>query len=424
MLKILDIENIAVIEKAQIEFNNGLNVLTGETGAGKSIIVDSINAILGERTSRELVRHGAQYAFVSALFEQISPEAEQKLKELGYEPETDGTLLLTRKISDSGKSVCRINGSPATVSVLRELGAQLVNIHGQHDSQLLLNPDYHYNFIDMLSDKADLLDDYKNSFHNLIAVRRKLKAVTLDEDDKDRTLELLNYQINELESAEIKPGEREKLLRKKALYENREALLKALNVTLSEINGDYETSGISSVVASAEKEFEAAVAAIQDYLAAQNSKYSTPDLYCSLNFGFPIAYYSRISNGFGSYGTNNWRKSAHGGSDLVAPCGTEIYAAADGIVTVSHRWGGGKTGNDSYGNYVMILHGTADDGKTYATLYGHMNTSPLVSEGQAVTKGQLIGYVGTTGNSTGYHLHLELRINNVRSDPTRYIPLP
>ena len=108
MLKILDIENIAVIEKAQIEFNNGLNVLTGETGAGKSIIVDSINAILGERTSRELVRHGAQYAFVSALFEQISPEAEQKLRELGYEPETDGTLLLTRKISDSGKSVCRI----------------------------------------------------------------------------------------------------------------------------------------------------------------------------------------------------------------------------------------------------------------------------------------------------------------------------
>ncbi len=173
-----------------------------------------------------------------------------------------------------------------------------------------------------------------------------------------------------------------------------------------------------------EKEFNEATAAIQSFLAAQNSKYSTPDLYCSLNFGFPIAYYSRISNGFGSYGTNNWRKSAHGGSDLVSPCGTEIYAAADGIVSVSHRWGGGKSGNDSYGNYVMILHGKADDGNTYATLYGHMNTAPLVSEGQAVTKGQVIGYVGTTGNSTGYHLHLELRINNVRTDPTKYIPLP
>ncbi len=187
---------------------------------------------------------------------------------------------------------------------------------------------------------------------------------------------------------------------------------------------EAEEQAYEESLTEAEKEFENAVAALQNYLAAQNSKYSTPDLYCSLNFGFPIAYYSRISNGFGSYGTNNWRKSAHGGSDLVAPRGTEIYAAADGIVSASHVWQGGKTGNDSYGNYVMILHGTADDGNTYATLYGHMNTAPLVSEGQAVTKGQLIGYVGTTGNSTGYHLHLELRINNVRSDPTRYIPLP
>ena len=187
MLRILNIENIAVIEKAQIEFNNGLNVLTGETGAGKSIIVDSINAILGERTSRELVRHNAPYAFVSALFEQIPENAESKLRELGYEPEEDGTLLLTRKITDAGKSLCKINGAPATVSVLREIGALLVNIHGQHDSQYLLNPDYHYQFIDMLSDDESMFEDYRKSFHDLISVRRRLKALTLDEDDKDRT---------------------------------------------------------------------------------------------------------------------------------------------------------------------------------------------------------------------------------------------
>ncbi len=256
MLRILNIENIAVIEKAQIEFNNGLNVLTGETGAGKSIIVDSINAILGERTSRELVRHNAPYAFVSALFEQIPENAESKLRELGYEPEEDGTLLLTRKITDAGKSLCKINGAPATVSVLREIGALLVNIHGQHDSQYLLNPDYHYQFIDMLSDDESMFEDYRKSFHDLISVRRRLKALTLDEDDKDRTLELLNYQINELETAEISVGERERLTRKKAMIESREALLKSFNTLLSEINGDYEVNGISTVISSAENELE------------------------------------------------------------------------------------------------------------------------------------------------------------------------
>ena len=153
MLRTLNIENIAVIEKAQIEFNNGLNVLTGETGAGKSIVVDSINAILGERTSRELVRHGADYAFVSAFFEDITQTVSDKLHELGYKTEEDGTLLLTRKITEAGKSVCKINGASATVSILKEIGQQLVNIHGQHDSQSLLNPDSHYLFIDMRSEE-------------------------------------------------------------------------------------------------------------------------------------------------------------------------------------------------------------------------------------------------------------------------------
>ena len=150
MLKTLEIENIAVIEKTSVDFSRGLNVLTGETGAGKSIVVDSINAILGERTSRELVRHGADNAYVSACFEDIDDSVCKVLDKLGFDAEDDGTLILSRKISSTGKSSCRVNGKSATVSMLREIGSSLVNIHGQHDNQELLNPDYQYKFIDML----------------------------------------------------------------------------------------------------------------------------------------------------------------------------------------------------------------------------------------------------------------------------------
>ncbi|MDE6412325.1 MAG: AAA family ATPase, partial [Eubacterium sp.] len=257
MLKTLSIENIAVIEKAQIEFNNGLNVLTGETGAGKSIVVDSINAILGERTSRELVRHGADFAFVSALFEDISENVKNKLEELGYSAEEDNSLLLTRKITEAGKSICKINGASATVSILKEIGQLLVNIHGQHDSQSLLNPDLHYQFVDMISDNSEIISDYKESFHKLISVRRKLKALTDDEEDKDRVLELLEYQIKELENADIQPNEKAELLKKKKLIESSEAMLLALNNASMALSGDDELNGASTLAASAAKEFSA-----------------------------------------------------------------------------------------------------------------------------------------------------------------------
>ncbi len=253
MLRTLNIENIAVIEKAQIEFNSGLNVLTGETGAGKSIVVDSINAILGERTSRELVRNGADYAFVSAFFVDIPNNVVDKLKELGIQSEEDNSLLLTRKITSTGKSVCKVNGSSATVSMLKEIGQQLVNIHGQHDSQALLNPDLHYLFIDMLLDNPSFILDYKNSFHKLLTVRRKLKALTTDEEDKDRNLEILNYQIKELE--DITVGEKDELLKRKAIIENSESLLRVLNNSLSALSGDDEFSGASLLVSSSENEF-------------------------------------------------------------------------------------------------------------------------------------------------------------------------
>lgn len=248
MLKTLEIENIAVIEKTTVDFSSGLNVLTGETGAGKSIVVDSINAILGERTSREFVRHGAENAYVSAYFEDISDNVKNVLNQLGFDAEEDNSLLITRKISVSGKSSCRVNGKNATVSMLKTIGAALVNIHGQHDSQELLNPDCQYKYIDMLFDDDTALMEYKASFKELIAVRRKLKTLTGDETDKERMLELLDYQIKELEDADIQIGEREKLSSRRDLINRSEAIAAAMNKTLSAINGDDEISGVQSVL--------------------------------------------------------------------------------------------------------------------------------------------------------------------------------
>lgn len=244
MLRTLDIENIAVIEKASVNFSDGLNVLTGETGAGKSIVVDSINAIMGERTSKELVRHNTDYGFVSAYFDDISKSICDKLKELGIEIDEENSLLLSRKISSNGKSLCKVNGKTVTVSMLKEISSLLVNVHGQHDSQALLNPDLQYTYIDMLLNDKSVLADYKNSFKKLIAVRRKLKSLANDESDKEKQLEILNFQIDELEAADIKIGEREELTKKRELIQKSEDIIKALNLAVSTINGDDENAGV------------------------------------------------------------------------------------------------------------------------------------------------------------------------------------
>lgn len=249
MLKTLDIENIAVIEKASVDFSGGLNVLTGETGAGKSIVVDSINAIMGERTSRELVRYGADNAYVSAYFDDICDSALNKLKEFDIELEEDNSLLITRKISSNGKSLCKVNGKTVTVSMLKEICSYLVNVHGQHDSQALLNPDLQYNYIDMLLEDKSVLSDYKEAFKKLISVRRKLKSFAKDEDDKESLLELLNFQIEELEKADIKVGEREELTKKRALIQKSEDIIKGLNLAISVITGDDENIGIEQACA-------------------------------------------------------------------------------------------------------------------------------------------------------------------------------
>lgn len=254
MLKTLSIENIAVIEKADIEFSKGFNVLTGETGAGKSIVVDSINAILGERTSKELVRAGSENAFVTAYFEDINSEVKQKLNEFDLPCEDDGTLMLSRKISAQGKSTCRINGSVCTVSMLKEVGNLLVNIHGQHDSQTLLNADYHYKFVDMYGSLDGVLDEYKQSFRQLLSVRKQLKALTMDADERDRQIELLDYQIKELTDAEIKVGEWDELKKRKNLILNSQNLLQSLNSALAAFNGSDDYSGISTLLSTAVKE--------------------------------------------------------------------------------------------------------------------------------------------------------------------------
>lgn len=257
MLKTLVIENIAVIKKAQIEFTSGLNVLTGETGAGKSIVVDSINAILGERTSRELVRAGSDNAFVNAYFEDINDDVKLKQNEYDIPIEEDGTLLLSRKISAGGKSVCRVNGLPVTVGILKDIGTHLVNIHGQHDSQALLNPDFHYKFVDAYADCDELLAEYKDSFKSFLNIRRQLKSLTSDADERDKQSEILDYQIKELRDADIKVGEWEELKHRKSVILNSQAILNALNTLLGAVNGDDENQGIQSVLMSSDKEITA-----------------------------------------------------------------------------------------------------------------------------------------------------------------------
>ena len=221
MIKSLHIENIAVIEKTDIDFDKGFNVLTGETGAGKSIIIDSINAVLGERTSKDLIRAGCDKALVSALFCDLSKESEKQLEKNGFETDGEGNLLITRALTLSGGSI-KINGRPATAGVLKEIAKNLINIHGQHDNQKLLDPDNYYIYLDMLAENQGELREYYNEFKHFNAVRRELNANEIDEGEKLRRVEILEYQINELEQADITVGEIDDIKRKLTIAENYE----------------------------------------------------------------------------------------------------------------------------------------------------------------------------------------------------------
>lgn len=250
MLSELYIENIAVIEKAGIQFRKGLNILTGETGAGKSIVIDSIHAVLGERTSRDLVRTGAKSAFVSASFDELPDTVLEKAREYGFEPE-DGGLLLQRTISAEGKSSCRVNGRPTSVSVLRDLGRLLLSIHGQHDTYELLSPELHLAYVDRMGETELLLEDYRKEYREMEHCRKEWEKLQMDETNKARRIDLLQYQIQELEAAQLHPGEQEELAARKTLYGNSEKVSASLGEARACLEGGEEGGGAVSEVQSA-----------------------------------------------------------------------------------------------------------------------------------------------------------------------------
>ncbi len=253
MLKFLHIENIAVIERSDIEFSAGFNVLTGETGAGKSIVIDAINAVLGERTSKELIRAGCDTAEVSAVFGQLDNATAAALSDAGVTPDEDGNIVIRRRLSAAGKGLIKLNDRPVTATELKEIGKHLVNIHGQHDNQALLDPDRHLDYIDAVADDDPIKGKYYAEFRELNKIRKELAATETDEDEKRRRVSLLKYQINELESAGIKPGEYEKLQKKLAIARNYQKTAEALSRAYSALKGDDEFDGAVSLLTDAEK---------------------------------------------------------------------------------------------------------------------------------------------------------------------------
>lgn len=268
MLSNLQIENIAVIKSASIDFENGFNVMTGETGAGKSIVIDSLNAILGERTSRELIRSGADSASVCAEFQNVGDNVKNELEKLGIEK--DDTLIVSRKLTPDGKNVCRINGMPATVSMLKALGVQLVNIHGQLDNQSLLSPETHCSFIDKLAGSGRELNEFKELYSLYIKKENELKSLNTDVNEKNRRLDILNYQIEEIQKADIRPGEKDELTEKLGFLRNAEKVLDLLHAAYAALNGDGEMPGAADIAADAASKLLSAADYSSDFAETAN----------------------------------------------------------------------------------------------------------------------------------------------------------
>ena len=251
MLELLHIENIAIIERADIAFGSGFNALTGETGAGKSIVIDALGAVLGQRTSRELIRTGAEKAFVSATFGGV-PAALPGLEENGLAPEEDGTLLLQRELYGDGKNVCRVSGRPVTVAQLRRIGASLLNIHGQHDGQQLLDEEQHLVYLDRFGRVDAELAAYRECYDAWRATRREMDALKMDEAEKARRVDMLHHQIDELERADLQEGEEETLLARRNILRNGEKFLSAISAADGCLNGGDESLGAVSAIKEAE----------------------------------------------------------------------------------------------------------------------------------------------------------------------------
>ena len=253
MLSLLHIENIALIQSADIRFEPGFNVLTGETGAGKSIVIDSIGAVLGERTSRELIRTGAKSALVTAVFTQVPPLP--WLDENGF-PTGEEELLLQRELQGDGRNVCRIDGKLVTVAQLRELGRQLLNIHGQHDGQQLLDPASHLGYLDQFGGCQPLLESYQEAYRKWHDIRREMDKLQMDEAERSRRVDTLNYQIQELERAQLKAGEDEELSARRTLLRSAGRLMEAVQSAEFALSGDEDRDGACSLIAQAEGEVQ------------------------------------------------------------------------------------------------------------------------------------------------------------------------
>lgn len=259
MLELLHIENIAVIEEADIQFRSGFNALTGETGAGKSIVIDAMGAVLGGRTSRELIRTGAAKAFVSAVFSCV-PSDLAGLAETGIAPDENNELQLQREIFADGKNLCRANGRPITVAQLRKIGSELLNIHGQHDGQQLLDEEQHGAYLDHFGHTEQALCKYRASYDVLDDLRKQMKSLQMNEAEKARRMDSLRFQIQELEKADLIPGEEEELLARRNILRHGEKYLSALAAADGCLNGDDETGGAVSLLQTA----EASLLPIQD----------------------------------------------------------------------------------------------------------------------------------------------------------------
>ena len=256
MLSSLQIENVAVIQKAEVHFEPGLNVLTGETGAGKSILIDSINAILGNRTSKDLVRTGAAKAVIRAAFEQVPPAVLDKLEQSGYE--RSEALLLSREITAEGKSSCRINGMPATAAVLRELCGGLININGQHDSVGLLNPAHHLGILDDYAQNCTVFQEYYALYRELVRVKRELDALITDEAEKQRKIDLLQYQVQEIEDAGLTAGEEQTLENRRKVLSNASAIRDRLAQSYALLSGSDDAAGAVDLLGEASNAVDAA----------------------------------------------------------------------------------------------------------------------------------------------------------------------
>lgn len=256
MLSCLQIENVAVIQKAEVHFQPGLNVLTGETGAGKSILIDSINAILGNRTSKDLVRTGASKAVIRASFAQIPDAVLDKLEAAGYERSAE--LLLSREITAEGKSSCRINGMPTTAAVLRELCGGLININGQHDSVGLLNPAHHLSILDDYAQNAKLYQEYYVLYRSLVKVKKELDAMITDEAEKQRRIDLLTYQVQEIEDAALTAGEEQTLEARRKVLANASTIRDRVAKAHALLSGDDDTPGAVDLLGEASNAMDTA----------------------------------------------------------------------------------------------------------------------------------------------------------------------